>query len=198
MLDRMCKFVHYAAILLAAATLAFAAPLFLRGTTNEVKSSAPNQVPQTECTFSDGSTITFGQKASGTAKAVADSWRAGDYEATTFRVSERMVIPPMDSPIEIPVGSYTLFVKDHSEPPWTLIVSRKTGQWGMPYPGEQYDLGRTSLGSDILPPTEKFTIGCTQHVNAPIFVWMQSGSYVDYAKIMAVKITEGKTEYFWH
>jgi hypothetical protein len=141
--------------LLVAAALAFAAPLFLRGTTNEDRS--------------------FGRKASGTAKAVADSWRAGDYEATIFRVSERMVIPPMDSPIEIPVGSYTLFVKDQGEPPWTLIVSKKTGQWGMPYPGEQYDLGRTSLGSDVQPPMEKFTIGCTRHVNAPIFVWMQSG-----------------------
>jgi hypothetical protein len=191
MLDRMCKFV-------VAAALAFAARLFLRGTTNEVRSSAPNHVPQSECTFSDGSTRAFGPKASGTTKAVADSWRAGDYEATAFRVSERMVIPPMDSPIEILAGSYTLFVKDQGKPPWALIVSKKIGQWGMPYPGEQYDLGRTSLGSDVQSPMEKFIIGCTQHLNAPIFVWMQSGRYVGYAKIMAVKITEGKTEYFWH
>ena len=151
-----------------------------------------------QCTFSDGSTISFGRKTSGTATAGADSWRAGDYEATTFRVSERMMIPPMESPVEIPAGSYTLFVADKGEPPWTLIVSQKTGPWGMAYPGEQYDLGRTSLGSDIQSPTKKFAMGCLQHENAPIFVCIRSGRYIGYAKIMAVKFTEGKTEYFWH
>ena len=50
---------------------------------------------------------------------------------------------------------------DKGKPPWTLIISKKTGEWGMPYPGEQYDLGRTELGSDVVrPPVENFEIGC--------------------------------------
>jgi hypothetical protein len=180
----------------AATTLALVASLFSQGTTNNDKSGSPYPVLLTECTFSDGSTIAIGRKASGTANA--NSWHAGHYEATSFSVGERMVIPPLDSPIEIPVGSYTLFVKDEGEPPWTLIISEKTGEWGMPYPGEQYDLGRTSLGSDVLPRTERFTIGCTQHEHAPIFLWMQSGRYAGYAKIMAKRITDKGPEYFWH
>ena len=141
----MGKLVRYAVTLLAAAALAQVAPLFSQDAANEAKSSAAGPAILTECRFSDGGTIAIGRKASGPADVGANSWRAGDYEATTFRVSEHMVIPPLESPIEIPVGSYTLFVKDEGEPPWTLIVSKKTGEWGMPYPGEQYDLGRTSF-----------------------------------------------------
>jgi hypothetical protein len=59
-----------------------------------------------------------------------------------------MVIPPTDGPLDLPAGQYTLFVIDQDGPPWTLIVSRKTGKQGMPYPGQKYDLGRTQMGSD--------------------------------------------------
>ena len=80
-----------------------------RRTGDEDKSQAPARAPQAECTFSDGGTITFGRKASGGSESGDDAWRAGDYEATAFRVSERMLIPPLDSPTEIPSGSYTLY-----------------------------------------------------------------------------------------
>ncbi|MGH9528938.1 MAG: DUF2911 domain-containing protein [Terriglobales bacterium] len=191
-LDRVRKLFYCAAILLIAGALA--------GASHGDKSLGPSRAAQMECKFSDGGAITFG-RASGAARSGADSWRVGDYEATTFRVTERMVIPPMDSPIEIPVGSYTLFVMDKPKDRpdrWTLVISRKTGEWGMPYPGEQYDLGRTHMGSDLRPPVENFIIGCTQHQSGPIFLWMQSGRYVAYAKIMAEKITNGKTEFFVH
>lgn len=59
---------------------------------------------------------------------------------------------------------------DKGKPPWTLIISKTTGEWGMLYPGEQYDLGRTQKGSDVLPAVENFAIGCMQHKNAPIFL----------------------------
>jgi hypothetical protein len=201
-LDKMGKFIYGAAILLGAAVLAFAAPLFSRGTSDENKSRAPNRGPQTECTFSDGSTITFGRKATGESTgAGGDVWRAGPYEATAFRVSERMVIPPLHSPTEIPAGSYTLFVADKGEPPWTLIISKKTGKWCMPYPGEQYDLLRAELGSDVVrPPVENFVIGCVNNkkTGGPIFVWMQSDTHVAYAKIMAENTTQGEIRLLFH
>lgn len=190
--NKMSKIIYCAAILLGVAAVLLAAPILARGTAHEEKSQAPNPMAQTECTFSDGSTIAFGRRTRGARLKGGwlNSWREGDYEATTFRVSERMLIPPMDSPIEIPAGSYTVFVRDKSDPPWTLIGSKKTGEWGMPYPGEQDDLERTCLGSDVAAPVENFNIGCMQHENAPMFLWMQSGSHVAYAKIMAVE-TQG-------
>jgi hypothetical protein len=146
-----------------------------------------------QCTFSNGGTIAFGGEG-----PVGAGWRTGEYEATTFRVSKRMVIPPMDQPLVIPPGHYTLFVKAEGKPPWTMIISRKTGPWGMSYPGEQYDLGRTFMGSDVRPPVQEFVIGCTQVGEAPIFVWMQSGRFVALLKILAEKRTHGKIEYLVH
>jgi hypothetical protein len=137
-----------AAVLLLAATLICTAPLFSGGKGHEDESQAPGRGPRNECTFSDGSTITFGRKASGASPPVGangDAWRADPYPATAFRVSENMLIPPLETPTEIPHGSDTLFVIDKGKPPWTLIISRKTGEWGLPYPGERYDLGRTQL-----------------------------------------------------
>jgi hypothetical protein len=190
------KLVQHVAMLLASSALAFAAPMMSRDTTGEDKSQAHSQMPQTECTFSDGSSITFGRKAAGTSGGSGgDAWRTGPYKATVLRVSEGMLIPPLDRPTKIPAGRYTLFVIDKGEPPWTLIISKKIGEWGMPYPGEYYDLGRVQLGSDVQPPVENFTIGCMEHkdTSGPIFVWMQSGTKAAYAKIMAESISKGKT-----
>lgn len=104
-----------------------------------------------KCAFNDGSTIAFGHEASGMPGQGADVWRAGDYEATAFVVSQRMQFAPLNGGLQVPVGKYTLFVDTSKQPPWTLIISKKSGRWGIPYPGEQYDLGRTRLGNDLLP-----------------------------------------------
>jgi hypothetical protein len=32
------------------------------------------------------------------------------------------------------------------------IISKKTGERRAPYPGEQYELGRVEMGSDLVPP----------------------------------------------
>lgn len=109
-----------------------------------------------------------------------------------------MIIPPMDRPLEIPPGSYTLFVIDRGDPPWTLIVSKKASEAGMPYPGEQYDLGRTSMGSDVQPAVEHFTVGCKLIKDGPTFLLMQSGRSVAYVKIMVKKSTNGEPEYLIH
>ena len=127
----------------------------------------------------------------GTGKSTsAESWHTGDYDATTLRVSEPMLIPPLDNPLRIPTGSYTIFVLDKGEPPWTLIVSNKTGEWGMAYPGEQYDLGRTSMGFDTNQPVDKFVIGCT-HSGPGMFVRLQSGRFSGLLKILAVNPKDG-------
>lgn len=193
-------FLCFAPILLAA-VFVFVAPLFSRQAPSESKSQVSAHALAIECTFSDGSMITFGQKALGAANASGDSaWRTGPYAATALRVSERMVIPPVDSPLEIPAGSYTVFVVDKGNPPWTLIVSKKTGEWGMPYPGPQYDLGRARLGSDVQPPVESFVIGCKNYkdTGGPIILWMQSGRQVAYAKILAANTKDGTTELLVH
>ena len=67
-----------------------------------------------------------------------------------------MIIPPLDGRLEIPPGTYTLFVNPNDAQPWTLIVSKKT-QWGIPYPGAQYDLGRARMGYDLAHSVDNFT-----------------------------------------
>lgn len=179
------RFLRSKAALTTAAFLTFALPSC--GQSSQDKWVAPPPVtPQSACTFADGSTLTFGTGKS----ASAESWHTGDYDATTLRVTEQVLIPPLNNPLRIPAGSYTLFVLDKGQPPWTLIVSRKTGEWGMPYPGAQYDLGRTGMGSDVNQPVDKFSVGCNNS-EGPMFVLMQSGRFSGLLKILAVNPKEG-------
>jgi hypothetical protein len=175
----------FATLVLAAGVLAV--PLSANDIQSTGGAGTRRSDAQSSCTFSDGSTMEFGL-----------AWRTGEYEAVPFRTSERMIIPPMDDPLDMPAGSYTLFVMDRGGPPWTLIVSKKTGNLGMPYPGKQYDLGRTRMGSDVQAPVEHFTAGCRLIKSGPAFLWMQSGKTVAYAKILAVKVIGGKIEYLIH
>jgi hypothetical protein len=194
-LDEICAAIRCALILVLAATFAVAAPLFAQAAAAGDKSQASRLAVQDECRFLDGGTISFGRKASGSKEPVG-VWHVGNYEATALRVSERMLIPPMTDGLEIPPGSYTLFVDRTKGIPWTLIVSKKTGEPSMPYPGEQYDVGRTQMGSDVSSqPIDTFTIGCIQTKDGFIFVQMQSGSDVAYTKLVTVKTQQGKTEY---
>ena len=41
----------------------------------------------------------------------------------------------------VPKGSYTLYTVP-SDKDWQLVISKKTGQWGIPYPGKEFDLVR--------------------------------------------------------
>jgi hypothetical protein len=175
----------FAALVLAVGVLAVR--LSAIDTLNTGRTGTRRSDPQSTCTFSDGSTMEFGLE-----------WRTGEYEAVPFRISERMIIPPMDSPLDMPAGNYTLFVIDQGGPPWTLIVSKKTGNLGMPYPAEQYDLGRTQMGSDVQAPVEHFTAGCRLIKPGPAFLWMQLGKTVAYTKILAVKAADGRVEYLIH
>ncbi|MGH9540281.1 MAG: DUF2911 domain-containing protein [Terriglobales bacterium] len=81
-------------------------------------------------------------------------WRAGANEATALTTTGDLTI----GNTKIPAGSYTLFaIPEFSR--WTLIVSRKTGEWGIPYPGAQYDFARIPMTVESLDQTvDPFTI----------------------------------------
>jgi hypothetical protein len=80
-------------------------------------------------------------------------WRTGANPATT-------IVLPMDvmiGSLHVPAGTYTLFTLPTATE-WTLIVSKKTGEWGIPYP-EGSDLGRTPMMKKKLPaPQEVMSI----------------------------------------
>jgi hypothetical protein len=67
-------------------------------------------------------------------------WRAGANAATTLKTDGDLTI----GDLSVPAGTYTLFV-DISDPAnWVLIVSKKTGEWGLAYDATQ-DLGKTAM-----------------------------------------------------
>ena len=81
-------------------------------------------------------------------------WRTGANPATTL-------VTPIDLKIGdllVPAGTYTLFTLPSVDADWKFIVSKKTGEWGIPYP-EGNDLGRTSMHGAHLPaPQEAMSI----------------------------------------
>jgi hypothetical protein len=108
-------------------------------------------------------------------------WRAGANEATTFVPSVDVRVGNLDVPAVN--GGYTIFVIPE-ETKWTLIVNKKTGEWGIPYRWESLELGRTAMKvSSISGPIENFTIafdqtatGCTMHMD-----WETTRSSVEIA-----------------
>jgi Protein of unknown function (DUF2911) len=67
-------------------------------------------------------------------------WRGGANPATTLHTDANLKIGDLD----VPAGTYTLFI-DISDPAhWSLIVSKATGEWGLAYDASK-DLGRTKM-----------------------------------------------------
>jgi Protein of unknown function (DUF2911) len=80
-------------------------------------------------------------------------WRTGADEATTL-VTDK---PLKFGALVVPAGTYTLYTLP-GEGEWQLIVSRKTGQWGIPYPAGQ-DLGRAPMKVEkAAAPAEQLTL----------------------------------------
>jgi len=75
-------------------------------------------------------------------------------QATTFvTIGDVMV-----GGTNVPAGSYTLFTIPGKDK-WTLIISKKTGEWGTNYPGETEDLARVEMKAGTASaPVENFTI----------------------------------------
>jgi len=160
------RIVLVTAIALGAAATVAAAAGFAGPGPQKDKSQRPSPPAQTECKFGGGATITVdyssprmhGRKIFGELVPYGEVWRGGANEATTFVTSAGVRIGSLD----VPAGSYTLFTIPNNGKPWTLIVSKKTGEWGVPYPGEESDFGRTEMSGSVLPsPVENFTIGFT-------------------------------------
>ena len=121
---------------------------------------------QTSCKFSDGKNITMdyssprmnGRKIFGGLVPYGQVWRAGANAATTFVTDTNVTVGGKD----VPGASYTIFAIPDPDK-WTLIISKKTGEWGVPYPGPENDLLRTDMkASKTSGPVENFTIGFDQ------------------------------------
>jgi hypothetical protein len=67
-------------------------------------------------------------------------WRAGANSATTLHTDGDLRI----GDVSVPAGDYTLFVDISDPDQWTLIVNKKTGEWGLAYDASQ-DLGKTKM-----------------------------------------------------
>lgn len=81
-------------------------------------------------------------------------WRAGANEATTLKTEGDLTV----SGTRVPAGTYTLFTIPEPDK-WTLIISKKTGEWGTPYPGESDDFARVPMSVQHLDHVvDPFTI----------------------------------------
>ena len=81
-------------------------------------------------------------------------WRVGANEATTFVATGNVTV----GGTAVPAGSYTIFAIPEKDK-WTLIISKKTGEWGTDYAGPSADLARIPMKVSTLPSSvENFTI----------------------------------------
>jgi hypothetical protein len=140
------------------------------------KSKRPSPPASAECKLPDGKTVKIdyssprakGRKIYGGLVPYGQVWRAGANEATTLVTQANLSIGGKD----VPAGSYTLFTIPNPDK-WTLIISKKTGEWGTPYPGEGEDLTRLDMpASKLGSAMENFTIsfvpsgdGCTMQMD---------------------------------
>jgi len=126
------------------------------------KSKRPSPPAQAQCKFSDGKTITVdyssprakGRKIFGGLVPYGEVWRTGANEATTFVTDASLTVGGKD----VPAGSYTIFTVPNADK-WTLIINKKTGEWGIPYKYEADELARVDMKVSPTPsPVENFTI----------------------------------------
>ena len=95
-----------------------------------------------------------GRKIFGELVPFGKIWRVGANEATTFVTTADLVV----GGTVVPAGSYTLFTLPDKDK-WKLILSKKTGEWGTQYPGEDNDLARIDMKVSALPAAvENLTI----------------------------------------
>ena len=108
-----------------------------------------------------------------------EPWRTGANEATSFVTDTDLDI----NGTKVPAGSYTLYTLP-SATTWKLIISKKTGQWGIPYPGESEDFARIDMKSAKPKATvDPFTISLDKESGGKtarlLLAWENTGEYVD-------------------
>src|SRR6266704_3685528 len=130
------------------------------------KSQRPSPPAQAQCKFSDGKTITVdyssprvkGRKIFGDLVPYGEVWRTGANEAAAFVSTAALNVEGKD----VPAGSYTIFTVP-SQDKWTLIMSKHTGEWGIPYKYESEELARVPMSvAKTSGPVENFTIAFDQ------------------------------------
>jgi hypothetical protein len=135
------------------------------------KSKRPSPPASAACKFSDGKTIKIdyssprakGRKIFGEASEKAlvpygQIWRTGANDATTFVTDTNVTVGGK----AVPAGSYTIFTEPKADA-WSLVISKKTGEWGTDYPGEKEDLVRVPMTvSKTSAPVENFTMAFDQ------------------------------------
>lgn len=138
--------------------------------------SRPSPAASATCDLGGGKTIKTdyssprlkGRKMIGEHDPYGKVWRTGANEATTFVNSADVVVGGKT----VPAGSYTIFTIPEPDK-WTLIINKKTGEWGIPYKYESDELSRIAMKVSKLPsPVEDFTIsyeksgnGCTMNLD---------------------------------
>jgi hypothetical protein len=153
------------------------------------KASRPSPAAKATCALGDDKTITVdyssprakGRKIFGGLVPYGAVWRAGANDATTFVTTADLMVGGN----HVPAGSYTIFTIPNKDK-WTLIISKKTGEWGIPYPGADQDLARVDMKASTLPSAvENFTIafdksagGCTLRMD-----WETTRAAVDISKM---------------
>lgn len=153
------------------------------------KSKRASPPANAKCQFADGRSINVdyssprmkGRKIYGGLVLYGQEWRTGANEATTFDTTTAVEIDGTT----IPAGHYTLFTLP-AQGTWKLIISKKTGEWGIPYPGAQNDLARLDMKTQALPSNvENFSISfqkadpksCVMNLD-----WEKTRAYVDIAE----------------
>jgi len=177
---------QFAVLALGCLTLGFMAA---RGSAQADKAARPSPAAKATCTLADGKTITVdyssprakGRKIYGGLVPYGEVWRTGANEATTFVTTADVMV----GGTHVPAGSYTVFTIPNKDK-WTLVISKKTGEWGTNYPGPENDLARIEMKVSALPAAaENFTIafdktsgGCALRMD-----WETTRASVDIAKM---------------
>ena len=146
--------------------------LFTTAASSQMGGGRPSPAASATCDLGGGKTIKTdyssprvkGRKIYGELVPFGEVWRSGANEATTFVSNADVVVGGK----AVPAGSYTIFTVPGADK-WTLIINKKTGEWGIPYKYESDELARVDMKVSKLPaPVENFTIaydkaagGCT-------------------------------------
>ena len=175
---------------IAACGLMLATVLAAPSSAQQDKSKRPSPPGTATFTFAGGKTITIdysrpkmhGRKIYGGLVPYGEVWRAGANEATTFVTQANLLL----GGTSVPAGSYTLFILPQESGPWKLIISKKTGEWGIPYPGAQNDLARIDMKTaKTSAAVEDFTISFDKRgASAGVvkFDWENTSASVDFSE----------------
>jgi hypothetical protein len=149
--------------------------LFCAAAFAQMGKTRPSPAASATCDLGNGQTIKTdyssprmkGRKIFGDLVPYGEVWRTGANEATTFVSSADVEVGGKD----VPAGSYTIFTVPNPDK-WTLIVNKKTSEWGIPYKYESDELARVDMKvSKLTSPVEDFTIsyeksgnGCAMNI----------------------------------